>query len=88
MRLPISYYTTVIDNNEELLEVKLTIYYFGCDGTMYRSNGDPGDPPESPEYDLEIVNNTNKETIAWFEINQYDLADEVFDEFIDANSDY
>lgn len=28
-------------------------YYPGHPGTMYQRNGDPGDPPEAPEYDID-----------------------------------
>lgn len=36
-------------------------YYNGCDGTFYRSNGDPGDAPEPPEFDIL--------SILWHEVN-------------------
>lgn len=38
--------------------VKLTVkgnYYKGCPAVMYLRNGDPGDPEELPEFDIDTI---------------------------------
>jgi hypothetical protein len=38
------------------IEVEVTgNYYKGTTGTLYASNGDPGEPPEAPEFDIRNV---------------------------------
>jgi len=49
-------FTTTVYRDEDNDEVEILIegvYYAGTPGTMYARNGDPGDPPDPDEIEIE-----------------------------------
>lgn len=57
-KLSFETFLTLVDTETECVEPQVAVeanYYPGSPGSMYRANGDPGDPPEDDEVEVTKV---------------------------------
>lgn len=68
-KLSFETFLTLVDTDTECAEPQVSVeanYYPGSPGSMYRSNGDPGDPPEDDEVEVtKIVRLDTGEELDW-----------------------
>lgn len=65
----------------------LGTYYPGSPGSMYKRNGDPGDPPEDPEFDIHHIFDGDKEVTQEF-IDDEDLYEAILEKIGEVEQRY